>query len=247
MQRRSSSQYMDAKRDYMDAGKLGKVTLARTWWHGNGAHLRNAPPELRTRPDNLDWGRYLGNVKWREYDPQQYYNFRAYLEFGGGQITDLFTHWVDMVHLFLGQDIPSSGVAAGGVYHYKDGRTAPDTVNVLLEYPGEFTATFDATLAPGLSGTGMELCGTEGRLLIANGKCEFHPAAKGGQPVITPISDSTDAHVNNFIDCVRSRKLPNGDVLIGHRSAQASHLGNISYVEKRRIKFDPVREEILPL
>jgi hypothetical protein len=51
-------------------------------------------------------------------------------------------------------------------------------------------------------------------------------------------------HVNNFLDCVRTRKLPNGDVLIGHRSAQASHLGNIAYVEKRRIDFDPLREEI---
>ncbi len=59
--------------------------------------------------------------------------------------------------------------------------------------------------------------------------------------------DSTADHVNNFIDCVRSRKLPNADVLIGHRSAQASHLGNLAYVQKRRLKFDPVREEILPL
>jgi hypothetical protein len=53
-------------------------------------------------------------------------------------------------------------------------------------------------------------------------------------------------HVENFIECVKTRKLPNGDVLIGHRSAQASHLGNISYMQKRRIDFDVVREEILP-
>jgi hypothetical protein len=53
-------------------------------------------------------------------------------------------------------------------------------------------------------------------------------------------------HVKNFLECVRSRQRPNGDVLIGHRSAQASHLGNIAYLEKRRIGFDPVREEILP-
>ena len=53
-------------------------------------------------------------------------------------------------------------------------------------------------------------------------------------------------HIRNFLDRVRSRALPNGDVLIGHRSAQASHLGNIAYIEKRRIDFDPVREDILP-
>jgi predicted dehydrogenase len=248
MQRRSSPFYLAAKRDYMDTGKLGKVTLARTWWHGNTAHLKPVTPALMTQPDNLDWARFLGPVKWRDYDPKQYANFRAYLEFGGGQVTDLFTHWIDMVHLFLGQDIPVSAVAAGGIYHYKDGRTAPDTVNVLLEYPGEFTATFDATLAPSLQGTGMELCGTQGRLLVANRKFEFHPVGKNAKPVITEESaDSTADHVNNFIDCVRSRKLPNADVLIGHRSAQASHLGNIAYLQKRRLKFDPVREEILPL
>jgi hypothetical protein len=59
--------------------------------------------------------------------------------------------------------------------------------------------------------------------------------------------DMTLDHVKNFLDCVRSRKLPNGDVLIGHRSAQASHLGNIAYMQKRRLAFDTVREEIMPL
>src|SRR5262249_19795804 len=232
MQRRSAPHYLAAKRDYVDTGKLGKSTLARTWWHGNTAHLKVAPPELKQKPDNLDWARFLGPVKWRDYDAQQYANFRAYLEFGGGQVTDLFTHWIDMVHMFLGQDIPVSAVAAGGIYHYKDGRTAPGTVNVLLEYQGEFLAAFDATLPPRAQGTGMELCGTEGRLLVVNRRFEFHPAGKGQTPVVTEeTGDSTADHVNNFIDCVRSRKLPNADVLIGHRSAQAAHLGNIAYVQ----------------
>jgi hypothetical protein len=46
---------------------------------------------------------------------------------------------------------------------------------------------------------------------------------------------------------VKTRQKPNGDVLIGHRSAQASHLGNIAYLQKRRLNFDPQREEIQPL
>ena len=54
----------------------------------------------------------------------------------------------------------------------------------------------------------------------------------------------TFSHVKNFLECVRTRQRPNGDVLIGHRSAQASHLGNIAYVQKRRLDFDPEREEI---
>jgi predicted dehydrogenase len=249
MQQRSGKHYLEAKREYMDSGKLGKITLARTWWHGNSYHLRKAPASLQTRPSNLDWARYLGPVKWRDYDPQQYYNFRAYLDFGGGQITDLFTHWIDVVHMFMAKDIPSSAVAAGGVYHYKDGRTAPDTINVLLEYPSEFTATFEATLAPGVTGAAVEMCGTEGRLWIDRGRYEYYPVGRNVQPTIVKAEpgDMTLDHVKNFLDCMRSRKLPNGDVLIGHRSAQASHLGNIAYMQKRRLAFDTIREEILPL
>ncbi|MDQ6675772.1 MAG: Gfo/Idh/MocA family oxidoreductase [Acidobacteriota bacterium] len=248
MQQRSGKHYLQAKREYFDTGKLGKITLARTWWYGNTYHLRKAPASLQTKPTNLDWSRFLGPVKWRDYDPQQYWNWRAYLDFGGGQVTDLFTHWIDVVHMFMGHDVPTSAQAAGGVYNYKDGRTAPDTINVLLEYPGEYTATFEATLAPGITGAAIEMCGTLGRLLIDRQHYEYWPLGRGATPTIVKAQppDMTFDHVANFLECVKTRKLPNGDVLIGHRSAQASHLGNISYMQKRRIDFDPVREEILP-
>jgi predicted dehydrogenase len=249
MQQRSGIHYLKAKAEYFDTGKLGKITLARTWWHGNGYHLRKAPAELATQPSNLDWAHFLGPLKWRDWDPQQYWNWRAYLDFGGGQVTDLFTHWIDVVHMFMGKDNPISAQAAGGVYNYKDGRTAPDTINVLLEYPSEFTATFEATLAPGVTGAAVEMCGTEGRLLIDRQHYEYWGKGRGVQPVIEKAAphDLTLDHVNNFLDCVKTRKLPNGDVYIGHRSAQASHLGNISYIQKRRLDFDPIREEIRPL
>ena len=92
------------------------------------------------------------------------------------------------------------------------------------------------------------MCGTEGRLLIDRGHYEYWPLGKNVTPTVVQAEphDMTIDHINNFLQCVKSRKLPNGDVLIGHRSAQASHLGNISYMQKRRIDFDPVREEILP-
>lgn len=248
MQQRSGSHYLQAKKEYFDTGKLGKITLARTWWHGNGAHLMPVPEPLKAQPSNLDWARFLGPVKYRDYDPKQYANFRAYLEYGGGQVTDLFTHWIDVVHMFMDQDNPVAAVAAGGIYHYKDGRTAPDTIHVLLEYPQEWTATFEATLAPGIKGAAVEMCGTNGRLFITRGEFQFWPNERNPQPVIVKApKEQTIEHVENFLDCMRTRKRPNGDVYIGHRSAQASHLGNLAYLQKRRLKFDPIREEILPL
>ena len=253
MQQRSARHYLAAKEKYFDSNKIGSVTLARTWWYGNSWHLRKAPASLQTKPADLDWAHFLGPVKWRDYDPQQYFNWRAYLDYGGGQVTDLFTHWIDVVHMFMGQDIPTSATAAGGIYHYRDGRTAPDTINVLLQYSGrqEFTATFEATLVPGITGEAIEFCGTEGRLLIDRSRYEYYPnRAKRPTDVVQaePGDDSlTQDHVNNFLECVKSRKLPNGDVLIGHRSAQASHLGNLAYEQRRRIEFDPQLEQILPL
>ena len=253
MQQRSGKHYLQAKQEYFDTGKLGKITLVRTWWHGNTYHLRKAPDSLKTQPADMDWARFLGPVKWRDWDGQQFYNWRAYLDYGGGQITDLFTHWIDVVHMFMGQDIPISASASGGVYHYKDGRTAPDTINVLLEYPKEFTATFEATLAPGIGGSAIEFCGTQGRMMISRARFEYFevPPSNVGRISPTPTTvvqasgDLNRDHVQNFLESVKSRKAPSGDVLIGHRSAQASHLGNIAYLEKRTIKFDPVREQIL--
>ncbi len=251
MQQRSGAHYLQAKRKYFDSGEIGKVTMARTWWYGNGAHLRPYPEGTETKPTNLDWARFLGPVKWQPWDPKKYFNFRAYLEFGGGQITDLFTHWIDVVHMFMEQDNPVAAVASGGIYQYKDGRTAPDTILCALDYPAGWTATFEATLAPGKKGAAVEVVGTKGSLYIDRSRYEWR--ALGEEPVEVKaerregVDVMTQAHVNNFVDCVKSRKRPNGDVWIGHRSAQASHLGNIAYLQKRRVKFDPHFEEILPL
>jgi predicted dehydrogenase len=245
MQQRSGEHYIEAKSRFLDAGKLGKITIARTWWHGNSYHLRRAP--FTAKPEGLDWKRFLGSRPWRDWDVQQYWNWRAYLDFGGGQVTDLFTHWIDVVQWFLDEDRPVSACAAGGVYHYRDGRTAPDTIHVLLEYPSAWTATFEATLAPGVKGAGIEFIGTEGRLEITRGGYRYTPV--DGDPVERTVARGdimTRAHVNNFIECMASRQRPNGDVLVGHRSAQSSHLGNLAYVERRRIEFDPIREEIFP-
>src|ERR1051325_1186243 len=130
LQQRSSSHFQEAKREIVDKGKLGKVTLVRTWWHGNTYHLRK--PNFTEKPAGLDWKAFLGPVKYREFNAHQFYNWRAYLDFGGGQITDLFTHWIDVVHWFMGDDLPVAATAAGGAYHYTDGRTAPETIPIQL-------------------------------------------------------------------------------------------------------------------
>jgi predicted dehydrogenase len=248
MQQRSGSHYLRAKQDCIDTGKLGKVSHVRTWWHGNNYFLRRAPESMRTKPADLDWAAFLGRLKWRDWDPLQYLSWRSYLDFGGGQITDLFTHWVDVVHMFLGSDIPLSAAAAGGVYLFRDGRTAPDTINVLEEYPAQFTVTFEGVLGTGATRGDVEFFGTQGSLAINRERYEFRPADPKAPAVVVQAEphDITRDHVNDFLDALRRRRLPNGDVLAGHRSAQAAHLASMAWLQRREVHFDPGREELVP-
>jgi predicted dehydrogenase len=246
LQQRSGIHYLEAKREIVDKGKLGKVTLVRTWWHGNSYHLRK--PNFTEKPPGLDWKAFLGPLKYREFNAHQFYNWRAYLDFGGGQITDLFTHWIDVVHWYLGEDLPVAATAAGGVFHYKDGRTAPDTISIQLEYPSQWVATFDATLVPGARGEGIEFMGTEGRLLIDRSGYSYHQQTPRRAAPIEPIVRRSTSvlesdHVRNFLACIKSREKPNSDVVGGHRSALASHLGKIAYLKKQRVTFDPAKEK----
>lgn len=246
LQQRSGIHYAEAKRQYVDTGKLGKIALVRTWWHGNAYHLRK--PNFTEQPAGLDWKAFLGPVKFRPFDAHQFYNWRAYLDFGGGQITDLFTHWIDVVHWFVGEDLPVAANAAGGVYAYNDGRTAPDTITLEVEYPSKWVATFEATLVPGGRGAAIEFMGTEGRLLIDRSGYTYQAKAERRQAPPEPVVVKNEIpleklHVRNFVDSVKSRKLPNSDVVSGHRSALASHLGKMAYLQKRRVAFVPATEK----
>jgi predicted dehydrogenase len=249
-QQRSGSHYIQAHREYLQAGKLGKINLVRTWWFdGGGAGSGSTsgshatPAGMREKPGDLDWNRYLEPVKWRPWDPPQFFNFRNYMDLNGGILTDKFVHWVDVVHMFMEQDGPISADTAGGIYFAKDGRTVPDTLNVHLEYPGNWIVTYFNTPQAGLQHEGIEFCGSSGHLRIDRTRFEFFPPERGAEPVVVNChTDLVQEHVQNFLDCCRSRKIPNGDVAAGHRSAQAAHLANLSYIRKRRVRFDPELE-----
>jgi predicted dehydrogenase len=260
-QQRSGSHYIRARDEHMRSGKLGKIGLVRTWWFdGGGDSLGRrttrppgeprgghaTPAGLKGKPADLDWNRYLGPVTWRAWDPPQYFNFRNYRDFSGGILTDKFVHWVDVVHMFMGQDGPISADNTGGTFLAKDGRTVQDTIDLHLEYPGQWICTYFNTPQAGLQREGIEFCGTEGHLRIDRTKFEFF--APGGAPpmIVECHTDLVEEHVQDFLDSCRSRKLPRGDVAFGHRSAQAAHLGNLSYEQRRRIHFDPDREIVLP-
>jgi len=246
-QQRSGPHYLRAKQDYLTSGRLGKIRIVRTWWSDPGGAHR-VPEGMQTKPADLDWKLFLGDLPQREWAPAQYFHFRGFLEYSGGVLADKFVHWIDTVHMFMEQDGPVAANASGGVYvHKENGRTAPDTINLVLEYPREWLVTYDNIPIAGAGKDGIEFCGDNGHLRINRTKSEFFPAERGAPPIVVNAeTDLTADHVKNFLDCCRSRRQPEEDARAGHRSAQAAHLGNISYQNRRRIHFDPEREIELP-
>ncbi len=245
LQQRSGPTYLSAKHQIVDSGKLGQVVMARTWG-SDGPRELTVPSNMRTCPSNLDWNAFLGPLPRREWDARQYLYYRAFRDYGGGMVTDLFTHWVDVVHMFLSHDAPVAASAAGGNFIYQDGRTAPDTMQVLLEYPESFNVSFDWTLAAGAQRDGQEFDGTEGRLYIDRSGFEFRPHGSP-KPTLTATAtrDQTIDHVENFLDCLRTRRPPNADARAGFRSSVAAQLGVIAFEEKRRIRYDPASERVV--
>lgn len=246
VQQRSGPIYLEPLEKYVRAGRLGKISHIDAVWHaGVPGPMKTEPAE---KPSNLDWVRFLGPVKYRDWDPGQYFNFRAYLDYNGGKMTDFGHHWLDVVHMYMGERAPHSVVFAGGIfYDHHDGRTAPDTCNALFEYDG-FTVLFQSNAYGNAEPYGITFHGDRGKLFVDRNRYAFTPAEKGAVPEEKRIpGDITSDHVRNFLDCCKSRNLPNGDVGLAAISVLPPLLAVESYLEKRRIKFDPDRLEVLPL
>lgn len=248
VQQRSGPIYTEPLEKFVRSGAIGKISHIDAIWHGGVVGGRTRAAESMEKPANLDWIRFLGRVKYREWAPAQYFNFRAFLDFNGGKMTDFGHHWLDVVHMYMGERAPRSAVFAGGIYFdRRDGRTAPDTCNALFEYDG-FSVLFQSNAYAVGSEYGVTFHGDQGRLFVNRNRYEFIPAGKGAQPVERKIpGDITSDHVRNFLDCCKSRKLPNGDVGLAAISILPPLLAVESYLQQRRIRFDPDRLEPLPL
>ena len=246
LQQRSGQIYIEPKARFVTSGEIGKISHIDAVWHGGVPH--RLPTEPAQKPSNLDWVRFLGRVKYRDWNPGQYLNFRAFLDFNGGKLTDFGHHWLDVVHMYMGERAPKSVVFAGGIFFdTHDDRTAPDTCNALFEYDG-FTVLFQSNAYGNRSEYGITFYGDKGKLFVNRNRYEFTPGGRTDRPpVVQKIAgDITADHVRNFLDCCRSRKLPNADAAIASISVLPPLLAVQSYQERRRLKFDPLRLEVMP-
>jgi len=237
-QQKSGPHFLEAKERFFDSGLIGKVSLIRTYWIGNGGFFRHPPKDFSYNPGELDWGLFLGRASKRPFDAQRYFGWTMFQDYSTGQPGGVFTHLVDTAHMMLGLSAPSAVVAAGGIFEFPDDRDTPDTISTLVEYPQKITLTADATQSSPRDRVDVEFHGSGGVLNIFRSGYRFESRERGAPKVEVKGVDADGPHMDNFIHAVQSRKQPNADVVYSHYVTSVCHMANMAYLERRRVEWD---------
>jgi predicted dehydrogenase len=231
VQQRSGPVYIEAKERFVKSGQLGAIRWVECVW--NDGPARPYVPRPTEKPTDLDWKRFLGPVSYREWNSRMYFNFRAYLDVNGGRMTDFGHHWLDVVHMYLGENPPKSADAAGTIFDTAEGKDAPDIIAAVIEYDG-FTVSFQSAIVGNPIPYGVTFFGEKGKLHVDRNHYTFTATGKRAEPVTKDFAgDITAHHVRNFLDCCKSRKVPNADVAIAAVSIRAPLMAIQSYRAKR--------------
>ena len=227
MQQRSWTHFRDAV-DLIQAGSLGRVVQVRTYWWQN--YHRNWPAKP-IDAQALDWKLWLGGAPDQALSEEKFNYWRWYWNFGGGAMTDLFTHWIDVVHWAMKADQPRQAFMLADKYIFEQW-DCPDTIQASFRYPG-FDVVYEGMMNSSIDDGGLEFRGTEATLkLNRNGFGVYHEGvSERVNPVMKAESfqEGTISHVENFFDCIRSRKEPNAPVETGVSAARAGHIANLAY------------------
>ncbi len=204
---------------------------------------QTGPFPFSTPPKELNWDFWLGQAPWVEYVKERcHYTFRWWYDYSGGMLTDWGAHHNDIV--------------LWGLNLERSGPVSISSKALSEPIPGGYTAIarfkIDYTYANGVTHTcatamenGVKFEGTSGwifvsrkELLASQPEIVEKPLPATAQRLYT-----SDHHMGNFFDSLRTRKAPVCEAEIGHRSASICHLGAISLRLDRALKWNPSREK----
>ncbi len=249
-QQRSWEHYVLGKQ-ILDSGKLGKITFVHTYWYQNYFLSTGWNKLAEVNPAQLDWKKFLGGAPDQLFSAEKYTWWRFFWDFGGGILTDLLTHWIDVIQWYMGQTAPKTATTTGELYLMK--WQCPDTITAVYEFPGDFTVTFTGALNNGVDDGGIEFRGSEATLKIDRAHLAVYPeGAKSAPGSLAPEPeifvraghDGTRDHVKNFLDCMRSRKTPNASIQVGFEAARTSWIGNIALKRGMKTVWDSTRNRV---
>ncbi len=240
-QQRSSSNFRKGC-EYVVNGRIGKLHTIRVGIPGNNKQCEPTwtPSPV---PKDLDYDLWLGPALWAPYHTQRcHYQFRFFLDYSGGQVTNWGAHHLDIAQ--WGAQADDSGpVEIRGKGEFPKSGLFTTSTKVDVEYT--YANGVKLLLKTGGGGTRFE--GSEGWVYVNRGKLDAEPKSILDS-VIGPneihLYNSND-HKGNFLDCIKSRKDPICSAEVGHRSSTVCHLANIAMLLDRPLKWDP-KAEIFP-
>jgi predicted dehydrogenase len=246
-QQRTWPHFIEGKR-IIDSGKLGQITFVRMWWFQNYAA---GSYSTKLALDKLDQKMWLGKAPAQTITPIKFAWWRWFWDFGGGALTDLMSHWIDVAHWYLDVAAPVSVVTSGNRYILD--WECPDTIICVLDYPKNFSVTYHGTMASSVDDGGMEIRGRKGTMKLDRNHLAVYP--EGGELIgrlgqmkpeilIESRGDGTVPHIRNFLDCVKSRKTPTANIRVAVEAARAAHLGNLALKQERRVRWNALQERI---
>ena len=241
-QRRSDGVHAAAA-EVVKSGALGTICKVDVTWNYYGTRWkRNDLDEAKEQ--DVDWKRFLMGKTYRPFTPSQYMEWRIYRDFSSGIPDQWMSHMIDVVHWLTGEQFPSSVVAHGGTYVWKDGRENGDTFQALLEYPKGFLVSFSTTFGND-SGNSTKIYGTKGVMDLDAWKC----TGAGGGPdkikeEIAVKALPSVSHMQNWLECMRSRKQPNADIFAGYSHAVATIMANRALHSGKKVLYKPSTQEM---
>lgn len=242
-------------RELATAEKMGAITALQ------GFHFRNAPYGGWKRPvpadcdtRHVDWAAFQGEAKSYPFDPQRYINWRFYWDYSGGNVFENMVHQVGFWYGALGWNIPEA-VTMTGADFLAPQMHVPDTMSVTMRQPEKVLFTWNSMFGNAYFGEGYDLLFGNAATLIhdESDNVTLVPQrrrgaqAPAGAPAIgaTSYKDYTTRHMQNFFDCVRSRKEPICSFDLGYRVSVACQMAIASYRQQRTVRWDPGTEEII--
>jgi predicted dehydrogenase len=239
-QQRSMPHFQKGK-ELIEQDRVGRIFKVHLTWNRNQPRMKKVP--LNIDPKAVNWKAFLGNAPDQPFDEYRFRNWRWFWDFGGGILTDLMVHYIDVVHWFLEADHPTRATAIGNQVVARGIWETPDTIQCLLAYPDDLEVYFEGTFSNARNGAMLEFMGTDATLYLDRGRYELHPEpGKGGKPEEWILGsnprrgadfyDKPDGellHLTNWVECVRSRRRPNCPVEEGVKAAAAAHLGNRAF------------------
>jgi predicted dehydrogenase len=202
-------------------------------------------------PAELDYNTWIGPSTMEPYiAARSHKNWRWDYNTGGGQLMDWIGHHCDIAHWGLGFDLNGpSEIEGHGEFPPHDAvwNTSPK-YRIELKYPQDITMT----IAGGYDDirSGVKWIGTEGWVWVDRGGFDAsNPDWKHGKNLAEDLRKiklivSTN-HQQNFLESVKSRQPTITPVQVGHHSAIPGHLGYISMVTGRKIKWSVKHEKII--